>query len=128
MKDFVNLMGSNIPDAKPKKITCTYQRFAQAKPKQCFNNAFLFMLDHSVSNDDRFVLGYYLLHGSIPVEHAFVKHNGKYIDVTLEPKDGDEYISMLELTFAEVTDCAHEDGYAPDIYAYGKYVRKKKSK
>lgn len=106
---------------KIKKVEVEYKPFSLSEIKQCFTNAYRYV---SRNPDATYVLGYYLMFGTIPIEHVFVKQNGKYLDVTIDSDDErDEYYSVVELSDQEMHKLAANNGTTPDLYQYARSKR-----
>lgn len=87
------------------------------QPKQCFDNCFNLCVEHEVT----YVLG--ICHIMIPIEHAWLKIDGKHYDPTLEIASGElsgSYHSLIEIKstdlinyITEVNEEASTGLYAP---------------
>jgi hypothetical protein len=84
-----------------------------AIPNACYNNAF-----HFVSNypEAKYVVGYG--HSLIPIDHAWVKLDGKYHDLSWEINspdgvEGRAYVPLFELDMAELLEIIPENGMCP---------------
>jgi hypothetical protein len=93
--------------------------------KQCFINSYRYILN---SNPNAiYVLGYSFIHG-IPIEHAWIKENDTYYDVTLDPQTMQGYIKVLELSFADVVEYVDSKQYAPSLYDLNRFYADKQRK
>lgn len=125
--EMIKMMASQLKflDVDVKEVEVSYLHHAHSQQKQCFNNAYLALND----NNDLYVLGYYMMDLStqqIPIEHAWIKRGNVYYDVTLEPRDNDAYVSLVELTLDQVVEFADDKGHAPDLYAMNRFIGSKK--
>ncbi len=93
--------------------------------KQCYNNAFKALTHDGLRDNDRYVLGIMIFMG-VPIEHAWIKKDGKYFDPTLDPKSNDAYYSITELTHEQLQEFVEEKGHAPDLSDYDRFLRSKK--
>jgi hypothetical protein len=129
--ELVKMMASNyryLP-VDVKEVHVTSKVHARSEQSQCFNNAFRVVL-HEVSDDStKYVLGFLILEGGAPIEHAWVKHGDTYVDVTLAEKymQRCEYISVAEFTFREVSAYVNEKHHAPGLYEMERFLRTNKS-
>lgn len=98
-----------------------HEKFHGSKPKMCFNNAFLYLMEHT---DCSYILGYVVLDIGVPIEHAWVKSNKGYLDVTLDVRGGEEYYPLVELSYSEVCDFVFKKEYPPSIYDYNRFIFK----
>lgn len=119
----IKMMTQSISNVKldPKVVDVAKKQTAGTQKKQCFNNSFKSVLSDT---DRMYVLGYVFFHG-IPIEHAWIKENGKYFDVTLDPKGQDEYVSIAEFSFTEVSEYVDKFGSAPSLYDMNRFIGNK---
>ncbi len=104
-----------------KSVNVTTIRYKHSLQKQCFNNSYRYLIDH-YSDSNRYVLGYVFFYG-IPIEHAWVKLDDKSFDVTLDATKQDSYISVIELSMAELLEFVEKHEYAPSIYDYNRFKK-----
>ena len=127
-----------LKDIKPVEVVPISEVFTQEEidiikkilkpqPKECYRNATL--LTHYFDNHTiEYVEGY---SNSIwPIEHAFNKVDGKYIDITYELAIGldvtqEEYASILEVSELEIWGYTISEGYYGEYYQH-KYNKKLK--
>lgn len=105
-----------------KEVNVEYQSHPHSKQKACFNNAFL-TLSHN--KNAYYVLGYVVYHG-IPIEHAWIKENNIYYDVTLDPTKQDTYFSVAEFTLDEIYPYVQQYKSAPSLYDMNRFLAMKK--
>jgi len=77
-------------------------------PRACYHNVFEAIKYLYSCYDVKYVLGYWC--HIIPVEHCFLKYDGKYYDPTaLLFKDNSQvrYFSLFELNYAELVSAQH---------------------
>ena len=91
-------------------------------PKQCFNNSFKYLLSHSSGH---YVLGFVMFRG-MPIEHAWVRINEEYLDVTLDGKLAADYVSVAEFTFDQVAEYVNQEECAPTLYDINRFLGNKK--
>jgi hypothetical protein len=103
-----------------KNVTPTFFRVDGAQIKDCYNNAFKYLLNGNF--DAKYVLGYLLYNGNIPIEHAYVRDVDQYYDVTLVPNEADSYVSVTELSFNEVSEYILTFASAPDLHSYNLWI------
>lgn len=92
------------------------------KPKMCYENAWKLMDRFYYEGDHEIMYceGYINMKG-FPIEHAFNKVDGKYVDVTVElalnkdPKE-DTYVVVGEFDEEQVRDILLENGFYGNIY------------
>ena len=104
-------------ESNPKEVDVKYRKHGRAQKKECFNNSFRDMSDHS---GEIYVLGFIFFHG-IPIEHAWVKDGDTYFDVTLDPKEQQGYVSVLELSLEQVMEYVDKHQSAPSLYDYNRF-------
>lgn len=110
---------------EPKEVAVEIKNFPKAKAKECFNNVRKYVSSHPGTS---YCLGYYLLYGQIPIEHAWVREGEKFFDVTLKDnKEDDEYYLFFEISREDLNDILLSIRKAPSIYDYKKYLRNKKA-
>lgn len=110
--------------AKQYKTTATsvnvdYKSFSKSKSKQCFDNAYAYVINNPESS---YVVGYVTVHG-VPIEHAWIKSNEKYFDITFRPADENEYYSLFELSFDKLLEVCDKAGNAPGLYECVKFLK-----
>ena len=128
-----------LKDIKPVEVVPISEVFTQEeidiikksvrpKPKECYRNATVltqyFMGNHTIE----YVEGY--SYSIWPIEHAFNKVDGKYIDITYELALGldvtqEEYASILEVPELEIWGYTISEGYYGEYYQH-KYNKKLK--
>ena len=92
------------------------------QPKMCYENAWKLMdrFYYEGNHEITYCEGYINMKG-LPIEHAFNKVDGKYVDVTIElalkknPKE-DTYIVIGEFDEEQVRDILLENGFYGNIY------------
>lgn len=127
-----------LKDIKPVEVVPLLEVFTQEeigilkksirpKPKECYRNATV--LTHYFNNHTiEYIEGYsYTLW---PIEHAFNKVDGKYIDITYELALGldvtkEKYASILEVSDKEIWGYTISEGYYGEYYQH-KYNKKLK--
>lgn len=122
----INMMTQGLRHLKNMDIAevkVVQKKFKSSAAKQCFNNSFRYIL-HSNQNA-MYVLGYSFIHG-IPIEHAWIKENDIYCDVTLDPKTMQGYVKVLELTSSEVGEYVDSKGCAPSLYDLNRFYGDKR--
>lgn len=92
------------------------------KPKECYRNAFVTCEVLEANHDVKYVEGYLNVKG-LPIEHAFVLCDGKYLDPTIElalnqNPNNDSYIKVGEFNLNEVRKIIVENGFWGQIYEY----------
>lgn len=92
------------------------------QPKMCYENAWKLMdrFYYEGKHDIKYCEGYLNMKG-LPIEHAFNKVDGKYVDVTIElalgkPVDSDTYVVIGEFDEDTVRDILLDNGYYGNIY------------
>jgi hypothetical protein len=92
--------------------------------KMCFNNTARLVMH--LGEEARYCLGYAA--GIIPVEHAWLKLDDKYYDLTWNKYSthGHTYASMFELTRAELFELIDKNEFCPpslwDMHRLGQYT------
>lgn len=109
--------GIRFVEIEPKEVDVKFKKMSGARKKECFNNAFKELLNHS---DGVYVLGYVFLH-SIPIEHAWVKEGETYFDVTLDPEKQHGYVSVAEIPFDELSEYIDSHSSAPSLYDLNRF-------
>ena len=119
----INAMTSGLRylTLNPEVVSVTYRKFGKSKQNQCYSNAFHYLSDHPSA---KFVLGYIFLHGSIPIEHAWV-YDGAYFDITIDPNPDDVFLKLLELDMRDVVEFASDTSHAPDLYNLNRWSAEK---
>ena len=82
-----------------------------SKPNLCYNNAFHFVSNHP---EAKYVVGYG--HSVIPIDHAWVKVDGKYYDPSWEANSGLEgkaYVPLYELDMADLLEIIPDNNMCP---------------
>ena len=103
------------------------KKILKPQPKECYRNATL-LTQYFDNHTIEYVEGY---SNSIwPIEHAFNKVDGKYIDITYELALGldvtqEEYASILEVPELEILEYTISEGYYGEYYQH-KYNKKLK--
>lgn len=92
------------------------------KPKECYRNAFVTCEVLETNHDVKYVEGYLNIKG-LPIEHAFVLCDGKYIDPTIElalknDLTNDTYIKLGEFELNDVRKIIIENEFWGQIYDY----------
>lgn len=128
--ELVTMMSAQLRylDVDIKEVVVRHKTHPQSRQKDCYNNSWRELSDHQ-TDESRYVLGYLMhLAGSshIPIEHAFIKHGKDYFDVTIDPKPGDEYISLVELVWDDVMAFVDKFGHAPDLYSMNRFMGTRK--
>jgi hypothetical protein len=123
MSDLITLITERFTnlDIDIKKVTPAFLHVDGAQIKDCYNNAFKYLLNCNF--DATYVLGYLIYNGGIPIEHAYVKDADQYYDVTLVPNEADSYLSVIELSFVEVSEYIITFSSAPDLYSYNNWIK-----
>ncbi len=125
---FINMMTQGLrylTNMDIKQVKVLEKKHKRSEPKQCFNNSYRYILHNN--NHAIYVLGYTFIHG-IPIEHAWIKENNTYYDVTLDPDTMEGYASVLELTFEEVSKYVDVESCAPSLYDLNRFYGNKKNK
>lgn len=92
------------------------------RPKECYRNAFVTCEVLEYNHTVKYVEGYLNMKG-LPIEHAFVKVDDKYIDPTIELAlnknvNSDTYVKIGEFTTNEVRKIIVENGFWGQIYDF----------
>jgi hypothetical protein len=94
--------------------------YSRARIKECFNNSFNFVSE----NGGRYILGYYFMNGVIPIEHAWVFHEGSHYDITLKDiGEKDLYVEVCSIDYEQLLEIVLKNKYAPSIYGYFKHIK-----
>jgi hypothetical protein len=111
---------TNVKEVDDVRIT----PFIHSASKQCFNNAakYIMKLNFSQRERSKYVLGYIILNGGIPIEHAWVELDGKHLEVTLDTIRG-KYIEIYRATFTEISDYIHKHGCSPSLYELNNFKK-----
>lgn len=103
-----------------KLVKPDYLKMPGAKAKNCFNNAYRYVMAHPES---RYILGYALIHG-VPIEHAWVRSGDQHIDVTLDPEKMEQYYEVLEVYPNTLLRYVVKNSHAPDLFSLNRFVAK----
>lgn len=88
----------------------------------CFDNSRGYVMSNPRSS---YIIGYVVLENGIPIEHAWVKDDGKHIDITLPDSDKYEYWMLGELSGDEINHIMIGlRQSSPNLYDYKKYRSK----
>lgn len=126
-KEMIGMMTSGLRhlDVDIEMVEVLHKSHSRSEKKQCYNNSYRFVSDH-YSQHPKYVLGYVFLHGSIPIEHAWVSVNEHYFDVTLDPGNDDVYVKVVEVPEALLLDYINQQGHAPDLNSLNRFVGARK--
>ena len=98
------------------------KRRLRPQPKMCYENAYKLMdrFSYDSNHEIEYVEGYINMKG-FPIEHAFNKVDGKYVDVTIELALGkdpteDTYVKIGEFDLGTVTEILLQNQYYGQIY------------
>jgi hypothetical protein len=98
------------------------KRRLRPQPKMCYENAYKLMdrFSYDGNHEIEYVEGYINMKG-FPIEHAFNKVDGKYVDVTIELALGkdpteDTYVKIGEFDLGTVTEILLQNQYYGQIY------------
>lgn len=98
------------------------KRRLRPQPKMCYENAYKLMdrFSYERKHEIEYVEGYINMKG-FPIEHAFNKVDGKYVDVTIELALGkdpteDTYVKIGEFDLDTVTEILLQNQYYGQIY------------
>ena len=99
-----------------REVNVSLRRYSRAIPKQCYNNTFKFITDNPARC--KYALGFLVLYGAVPIEHAWVVHPKEgHLDVTIrEKQEGDFYVLAHVLKWEWVVSFALNKGYPPSMY------------
>ena len=116
-------------DIVPLSEVFTKEEIAEIKkyhrpiPKECYKNAWSLCEFGEFSNHKITYCEGYLNMKGFPIEHAFNKVDGKYIDATIElalhrdvSKEGDTYVVLGEYSTDDVRKILLQNGFYGDIY------------
>ena len=121
MKQFLNfykrMYKSYGIDFKPTLVEVSHKKTRYNKSKLCYNNTFNYVCNNI---NAIYVLGWTCSLG-FPIDHAFIKEDDKYFDITLQTKEGDVYYSLVELTAAELIAFTKKNRNCP--LSYHDYLR-----
>lgn len=117
----VQILTQNFRNIKsqPKLVDVSFKILKNAKQKDCFNNAFK---AQSLNSRAIYVLGYAFIH-NIPIEHAWIKEDDNYFDVTFPPEKY-QYVSVVELSLDEIFPFVEQGMFAPTLYEWNNYLAK----
>lgn len=100
-----------------------YKKIRGAQIKRCFDNSSKYVLSSDVSKNPSYILGYFLHDGRIPIEHAWVKDEDVYFDLTINnAKEIDEYWLFFEIS-KETLQKMKKKYPSPQLYEYVKFIR-----
>lgn len=94
------------------------------RPKMCYENAWKLCdrFEYDGKHKIEYCEGYLNMKG-FPIDHAFNKVDGKYVDITIElalgrnvAEEGDTYITLGTYSTDEVRDILLQNGFYGDIY------------
>ena len=98
------------------------KRRLRPQPKMCYENAYKLMdrFSYDSNHEIEYVEGYINMKG-FPIEHAFNKVDGKYVDVTIELALGkdpteDTYVKIGEFDLDAVREILLQNQYYGQIY------------
>ena len=98
------------------------KRRLRPQPKMCYENAYKLMdrFSYDSNHEIEYVEGYINMKG-FPIEHAFNKVDGKYVDVTIELALGkdpteDTYVKIGEFDLDTVREILLQNQYYGQIY------------
>jgi hypothetical protein len=96
-----------------KEVHVSYKKTAYAEKKQCYNNAMQYLI---IENPNaKYVLGFTFVHG-IPIEHAWIKENEKYYDVTLADAAEETFVTLIELDSKQVMQFFKKHHFGPTLW------------
>lgn len=106
----------------------TIKKIINPKPKECYRNATVLTNYFTDNHTIEYVEGY--SQNIWPIEHAFNKVDGKYVDITYELALGldvtqEEYASILEVSAQEIWRYTLSEGYYGEYHKH-KYFKKLK--
>ena len=98
------------------------KRRVRPAPKMCYENAYKLCdrFEYEGKHDIKYCEGYINMKG-LPIEHAFNKVDGKYVDITIElalnrdPSE-DTYVVYCEYDVNKVREILVQNGYYGNIY------------
>lgn len=99
------------------------ERIVRPQPKCCYENAWKLCDRLSYGKHDiKYCEGYLNMRG-LPIDHAFNKVDGKYVDITIElalnkdiSKEEDTYVIIGEYDDNQVREILLQNGFYGDIY------------
>lgn len=98
------------------------KRRLRPQPKMCYENAYKLMdrFSYDSNHEIEYVEGYINMKG-FPIEHAFNKVDGKYVDITIELALGrdpseDTYVKIGEFDLDTVTEILLQNQFYGQIY------------
>ena len=98
------------------------KRRLRPQPKMCYENAYKLMdrFSYDSNHEIEYVEGYINMKG-FPIEHAFNKVDGKYVDITIELALGkdpseDTYVKIGEFDLDTVREILLQNQYYGQIY------------
>lgn len=105
------------------KVDVIRKKAKKSVAKQCYRNAFDYVTSHPGSS---YVLGIYMVYGSVPVEHAWVHDGNSYIDITVDNAlEGDLYYKAIEIPGDKLLQMVLDDnGEMIDFYRLSRHKRK----
>lgn len=128
-----------LKDLKPVEVVSISEVFTQEEidiikksirpqPKECYRNATVLTQYFRGNHTIEYVEGY--SYSIWPIEHAFNKVDGKYVDITYELALGldvtkGEYASILEVSTQEIWKYTISERYYGEYYQH-KYIKKLK--
>lgn len=90
-------------------------REIEAKPKECFNDAFRAL---ALLPGSSYIEGYAIAWGGLIIEHGWLEYQGETIDPTL-PEGADWYEPGLRYSQAELLEALAEIPELPIFYRFG---------
>lgn len=90
-------------------------REIEAKPKECFNNAFRAL---ALLPGSSYIEGYAIFEGGLLIEHGWLEYQGETLDPTM-PEGADWYEPGLRYSQAELLEALAEDPELPIFYRFG---------
>jgi hypothetical protein len=100
----------------PEPVEVEFRKTKSSRKKDCYNNTF-----RAMGGTGAYVLGFVFFHG-IPIEHAWLKEGGKYFDPTLDPKDQQGYVKVLEVPHDQLMAYVEKNGHSPSLYDLNRFV------
>lgn len=125
-KQLLAMMTSGLKnlDVGLKQVVVKHKPHKRSAKKECYNNSWRYIQDH-YNEKAKYILGY-LLYMGVPIEHAWVKVGTEHFDVTLDPKNDDEYWQVCEVPDDLLAQYVDVEGHAPDLYALNRFNAPKK--
>lgn len=105
-----------------KEVSVSYRYEKWSKQKSCFNNVFKAL---NFNANIIYVLGFTFIH-DVPVEHAWLKEDGNYFDITFETENH-TYISVVEFTLNDIYPFVEKYMLVPCLYDMNKFLGEKLS-